>query len=236
MVDGEKSDTSRRAILKGTAGTVGAASIPATAAANSSGQSIELRRKRLEAQRRIPKEYDEASVQEALDEDAEALLRALADEGFISSPDLSDFASIEDPASSATMSNNRKVATVGDVHEATGQQTAHLQAYATTDSHDIDFHVLPDVDVAFAVAKERSGDGLFLVDPSNDTTTSEVSPQGCSGEKCQAICDPTNPRIDPYVIRTQGDTPCSNTCVDSEDICGECPDADECDDSGGGGW
>jgi len=224
--DREDSTISRRSILQGSAGAIGATAF-STAAAGQTG-SLELRQQRLEARQELPQKYDEESATAAFEKYADPLLKELASEGLIDEPSIDAFEPVDEPAAAgldaeAKTVKSDKLAVEGDIHEGSGRKTAVISA-RKTHGNDVFVCALPEAEFAYALVK--SDDGRMYADNNDPTLNSGATIQGnCTGDLCWKKCSGFP---GPHVIRSQSGGTCANTCTDWDPSCDECPDQDKC--------
>lgn len=229
MADNNESKAaSRRTVLKGTAGTAGAVTVPSSVAARADESSLDQRRARLQAKQAVLENYDENEIDQVFLEHAADELEALRERGVIESATLKEFSAVENKQSVTKISANGKVALRESRSEVVGGYTAQLSASVETETKVVTVVVVPELDFAES-----------LVVSDNEANTQEILPSECDGYCSSSwplltcVCDPTNPISPIYCIREDQEQ--SGNCFDCGPPCSDCGNQEKCE-SSSGGW
>jgi hypothetical protein len=224
--DSDSNVPSRRTVLKGAAGAVGAATIPTTGSADDSTSALDQRRELLAARRTLTRKYENDDLRDVIRREGAAVLEQLHEADYINSADLSDFETgLPDERASDAQRVDGGVALSVDRDEKTGETTTSLWAVAKQSDYEVLLHVQPEVDRQRAIVR-RDGSHVALVRPDGVTDQAVTTQSSC--DMCYTSCGPY------YITYLSGDgTGCD--CGTREPTCDECPDMNKCD-SGGGFW
>lgn len=211
---------SRRSVLTGIAGSasLGAAGL----AAGASSESPSERRERLESERTIEQEYENADLRAILAERTVDVREDLVADGVLNSADVSQFdldvesARATEPANFVAVRD--AVGFTVSYDEEAGTATAHLFAAAETDSGEVHLHVEPEVDEV---------ETHTFVEPTAVAGAATAALQSSDCEKCTVACD-----HDVYGDIVFGVTPPTD-CNDTDWECTREATCSECD---CGGW